>query len=240
MIMIDGFRDYPLSWQASGSHRLRYTTSSDHILNVRGIVIGIVGICSPKFPQVFEKAWDGEASFKPWAATAKVGAEYSLRRNLLSFLDTVFVGQDFAQDFTIRQWTDNIQGPGKKDKALSLLGSCWAKKFLDEATTKQFPPPQNYSEEEQDRIADLLMIRACLCSRGSRRFRTDTNYIGSGADGMREGDLVCIVNGAQVPFVLRPFGKNGKFKFIGDAYVHGGMEGQAMKLGLEERDFLLI
>lgn len=45
---------------------------------------------------------------------------------------------------------------------------------------------------------------------------------------MRENDIVCIVFGCDVPLVLRPV--DGHFELIGDCYVEGIMEGQAMDL----------
>jgi hypothetical protein len=43
-----------------------------------------------------------------------------------------------------------------------------------------------------------------------------------------EGDMVCIVGGAQVPLILREENK-GILKFIGECYVHGIMDGEAVK-----------
>lgn len=41
----------------------------------------------------------------------------------------------------------------------------------------------------------------------------------------REGDSIFILRSANVPFVLRP--KGDAWEFIGDAYVHGIMQGEA-------------
>jgi hypothetical protein len=44
----------------------------------------------------------------------------------------------------------------------------------------------------------------------------------------KEGDLICILLGGAVPFVIRPAGK-GTFKLLGDCYLHGVMDGEALK-----------
>jgi hypothetical protein len=74
---------------------------------------------------------------------------------------------------------------------------------------------------------------------GSRIFRTKQNYIGTGPRHAQPGDLVCVLYGGQTPFVLRRDAE-GKFRFIGDCYVHGIMEGEALDLGLEEMEFVLV
>jgi hypothetical protein len=51
-------------------------------------------------------------------------------------------------------------------------------------------------------------------------------------NGKREGDVVFLIRGAEVPFVLRPLGKeNGRkrFQLVGEAYIHGFMDGEIMK-----------
>ncbi|PTB38997.1 uncharacterized protein TrAFT101_007024 [Trichoderma asperellum] len=43
-----------------------------------------------------------------------------------------------------------------------------------------------------------------------------------------EGDLVCILFGCTVPVILRPIEDLGLYKLVGEAYVHGVMDGEAM------------
>jgi hypothetical protein len=43
-----------------------------------------------------------------------------------------------------------------------------------------------------------------------------------------DGDLVCILFGCTVPVILRPIEDLGLYKLIGEAYVHGVMDGEAM------------
>jgi hypothetical protein len=44
----------------------------------------------------------------------------------------------------------------------------------------------------------------------------------------REGDLFCIIFGCSTPIVLRPF--HGYYKVVGEGYLHGFMDGEALKL----------
>ena len=63
-------------------------------------------------------------------------------------------------------------------------------------------------------------------SRGKQPFRTSKGYIGLGPIASQKGDIIALLAGAQVPFVLRPDG-SGAFSLVGEAYVHGIMDGEA-------------
>jgi hypothetical protein len=49
---------------------------------------------------------------------------------------------------------------------------------------------------------------------------TKRGYIGFGPHEISYGDLICLFNGAAVPFVLRPT-SNGIYKLVGECYIHG-------------------
>jgi hypothetical protein len=65
--------------------------------------------------------------------------------------------------------------------------------------------------------------------------------------GMKEGDMVCLFMGAQVPFILRPLlasgvegsGKEQSYALVGECYVHGMMDGEGLRLGLDARKFVV-
>ncbi|KAF4543274.1 Heterokaryon incompatibility protein [Lasiodiplodia theobromae] len=63
----------------------------------------------------------------------------------------------------------------------------------------------------------------CFCLR--RFFVTKNGYIGIGPACMQEGDKVCVLSGAIIPFIIRPDGD--QHKLVGEAYVHGIMRGEA-------------
>jgi hypothetical protein len=86
---------------------------------------------------------------------------------------------------------------------------------------------------------EVLMRRK---SYGTRLFTTDNSaaVIGTGLDGTRVGDVVCVLYGSDVPFIIRQVGNKGEYKLIGECYVSGIMHGEALDMGLEEREFRLI
>jgi hypothetical protein len=71
---------------------------------------------------------------------------------------------------------------------------------------------------------------------------TTGGYLGHVPIGSQTGDRICILFGSAVPFVLRE-DKDGFFKLVGECYVHGIMDGEAMKerdMESLSRDFQLL
>lgn len=62
----------------------------------------------------------------------------------------------------------------------------------------------------------------------SHKLRSQKSLFGLGSPFVKKGDLVCIIFGCSVPVVLRK-DKEGKcYQFIGECYVHGMMDGEAI------------
>jgi len=59
-----------------------------------------------------------------------------------------------------------------------------------------------------------------------RMIRTAQGYIGLASGTARVGDLLSICKGSGVPLVLRPFENSRRWEHVGDAYVHGIMQGE--------------
>jgi hypothetical protein len=68
---------------------------------------------------------------------------------------------------------------------------------------------------------------ACL---GRRFFVSKKGYFGVGPAELEEGDEIYILAGGSVPFVLRPSPESqpNTFELVGDCYVHGVMDGEAV------------
>jgi hypothetical protein len=73
---------------------------------------------------------------------------------------------------------------------------------------------------------------------GRKLFRTQYNqYLGTGSKSVEVGDVVCVLAGGSVPYVIKPVvgssgdGAENKSRFVGEAYVHGAMHGEAVRDG---------
>lgn len=81
--------------------------------------------------------------------------------------------------------------------------------------------------DRQCRYADLYS-QSLGHWNGGRAFCTTTKQrMGMVPRAAKEGDSICVFLGAKTPFVLRPAG-NGKYRLVGECYVHGLMSGEIM------------
>lgn len=85
---------------------------------------------------------------------------------------------------------------------------------------------------------------AKLCfTRDHQMINMREERFGFTCSGVQPGDVVCVSNDSVSPFVLRRVDdKNGdaRYKFVGDAYVHGLMYGEADSMDAQEEDILLV
>jgi len=72
---------------------------------------------------------------------------------------------------------------------------------------------------------------------GRRFCSTADGHLGSLPRDAQAGYVICILYGGNMPYVLRPC-SDGRYKFVGDCYLHGFMWGQAMDLDRETGFYL--
>lgn len=63
--------------------------------------------------------------------------------------------------------------------------------------------------------------------KGRRMVVLSNHYIGLVPAGSQKDDLIWILKGGKVPFVLRRVSGEDCWELIGEAYIHGIMQGQA-------------
>jgi len=72
-------------------------------------------------------------------------------------------------------------------------------------------------------------LDACITVCGGRSlFKTTTGLKGVGPQCLEEGDQICVLHGAAVPFVIRSDGAGG-FLLVGECYVHDIMSGEVIQ-----------
>jgi hypothetical protein len=90
-------------------------------------------------------------------------------------------------------------------------------------------------------------IHSCLmvCCNEQRFFVTAKRYMGLGPACMRDGDIIVVLYGGDVPFVLRPI-SDTEYAFMGGCVIFDIMHGEIFKKldqgeeGVEERTFVLV
>jgi hypothetical protein len=89
-------------------------------------------------------------------------------------------------------------------------------------------------------IEETVMQMLYHWSCGTRLFITENGLLGTGYEGIKEDDLVCIIYGSDVPQILRQVGDEGHYILVGACNVDGLMFGEGLEMGLEEQDFILV
>jgi len=82
-----------------------------------------------------------------------------------------------------------------------------------------------------ERAQQIVWGRRFFKTRGSKAKNKESLFC-LGSPHVREGDMICIIFGCSVPVVLRKVstgGGNSHFEFIGECYVHGMMDGEALE-----------
>jgi hypothetical protein len=81
--------------------------------------------------------------------------------------------------------------------------------------------PEGRTQFLQKHFGDRMMGR-CFC-------RTKKGWIGMGSGSMLPGDVIVVPLGCSTPILLRLEGPRGEYRFVGDVYVHGFMQGRAIE-----------
>ncbi|KAH7414426.1 heterokaryon incompatibility protein-domain-containing protein [Phaeosphaeria sp. MPI-PUGE-AT-0046c] len=102
--------------------------------------------------------------------------------------------------------------------------------------------PDFKNDAAHDDSEPYSMRAGVMC--GSRRiFRTFGGCLGLGPGCMEAGDLVVVLDGGKVPYVLRPLG-GPKYAFMGECFVYAIRNGEACamaeKYGLPKQKFELV
>lgn len=113
-----------------------------------------------------------------------------------------------------------ITSESKRRKDFVCASTIFARLSLSEETREQ------RSGRAAERLGSFMMDAYNDCDE-ERLFLTEKGYIGCAGPEAREGDAVCVLAGAQVPFVLRTEGEQNLL--VASAYVHGMMREEATK-----------
>jgi hypothetical protein len=95
---------------------------------------------------------------------------------------------------------------------------------------------------DNPRSAYLFLNLARYGCNLKRIFRTRRGYLGLGPACMREHDIVVVLDGGQVPYILRPL-TDSTYAFMGECFVYAIRKGEAYgmigKEGVKRQDFEL-
>ena len=79
-----------------------------------------------------------------------------------------------------------------------------------------------------------------MATTGRKFFISEEGWLGLAPSNSAPGDRIVLLEGGKTPFILRPTHVEGQFKILGDAYVHGIMDGEAWGDGTDLVDVILV
>lgn len=90
--------------------------------------------------------------------------------------------------------------------------------------------PGSEKKKKLDRDFDDISEAFRIAYSCRRLFRTEKNYLGIAAESLKAGDEIWVLAGAAAPLILRPAenGEKEDRKVIGEAYIHGIMNGEVV------------
>lgn len=90
----------------------------------------------------------------------------------------------------------------------------------------------NYRPRSKSGDASCFLLAAHSACGNRRLFYTSKGYLGLGPALLQAGDIVSVLAGGTIPFVLRRDSRSSpskrRFQLVGEAYVHGIMYGEAV------------
>ena len=121
----------------------------------------------------------------------------------------------------------------------SHLKNKWIKETRDPYDLRERSGDEDHYMRRGEMSLGILNMTIGLWCKNRRFYRSVTGRFGLAPDQTQQGDEICVLYGGPVPFVLRPDG-TGRHEIIGDCYLHGIMDGEAMTTSLVEQEFHLF
>ena len=220
--------------RASKDRPAQLTKLSRQQLGVVGVEIGTIQICGTVLRGSRDQDTDAESSSYVWQYFASLqrsmdAIESSIPAKSLcrQLLDVLCVGRAWWHCPAWGNIAQQLPRQTSNRMIQSSLGAAWIFYHLPGLASKarltlsRWLHPGDWRDFEDE--VDLWLYAA---NEGTRFFTTDNvdAIIGSGPDGIRAGDLVCVLYGGNVPFVLHPDGQ-GQYTLVGECYVSGIMQG---------------
>ncbi|KAJ4258260.1 hypothetical protein NW762_008409 [Fusarium torreyae] len=222
---------YNASLHTSNIKPMIRTEKDDAILVLKGLHIDIVQTVGPRAPGPYFPD-TSEESFAKWRKSMR--ETLNQWRTLLPVGDAYLTGE--SQDLAFWRTVHADLKQGQHPTPARAIGP----KRLDEIDLRQLPQLDN-----PEKIESLLDTwQACLrpiyrqlrlIEQFNRRFFvTEAGYIGLGPPDLETGDSVCVLLAGRVVYALRR-GPNETWYYIGECYVHGIMDGEAVARANKER-----
>lgn len=107
---------------------------------------------------------------------------------------------------------------------------------------RKFINPPGDEDETKWLFSNITSYDCDRVASGRRPFITNQGSMGLDPDSVQRGDLVCIFGGVDTPLIIRAV--DGGWRLVGEAYVHGIMDGESVNSSISrtdtDEDFILL
>lgn len=127
--------------------------------------------------------------------------------------------------YTITTGLQGVNAWGEDTTGALADAAKWFTQYVSKSMPPLVTPTGNWfggKRPDAGRFHEAF-VHAC---KGRRFFTTEAGRIGVGPEFMKEGDLIVILFGGQVPYIVREV--EGKHRLIGECYIDGIMQGEAV------------
>jgi hypothetical protein len=135
-------------------------------------------------------------------------------------------------------WEDAVWRIPIADQEIAYGGShCRATNLSHQGykvVKKAINSPQSFRGEPDLGTKSYMCIMTSLHSKS--HFLSTKGYVGLGPAHLRKGDVICILHGAHVPFILRK-SEGESYQLVGEAFVYGIMDGEFVETTPEVKIF---
>jgi len=242
----------PQLFHAGGVEKPLITVSADgSALHLRGFIVDSVAAMARTLNDI---PFPSEADVHPntdlcsrvkkqfmnWMSECRnVAAEGDWESKAVSTEDDALGGTDLQRAFieTVTCGMTGLRDP--LTKAVSAATSTYIDYLFGFFT-------EGYRLSEDVRTTLLTygaLVEQSLGVASGRRFcRTQSGRLGQVRFEAKEGDLFCIILGAEVPYLLRPSTeKEDAYVLIGDCFLHGMMQGEALNdVRYAEKELVIV
>ena len=152
-------------------------------------------------------------------------------RNRTNRLSTHSIDTQFVDFFAMVFLSSDTQGDKMKDLIPELIAERAA---ILLTLDKEDPASSLISQSKTLREAYESSEQYDKRVRKERKFfTTKKNYVGLAPLLIQENDIICLIYGARVPFLIRRRVR-GDYHLVGECYMHGLMRGEGMAIGVEQ------
>lgn len=238
--LIDSVRHESMVRRPAGDTQPSFTTISRITLGLKGLTVGTVSACSVPWTLYSKNVGrNSEELHSMQEFMLKLSGTIPIAQLWRLYLDVVLVPREQNGVDVCRALYPDSPDQCTYGDIIQDLGPVWLQIYAEKIYRRAgLERNKRRRQKELNMAAELLDIM-CSRSRNTRLIVTDTGYVGSAPEGSQPGDEICVLYGGKTMYVVRPHDDGVYHTYIGEAYVSGLMEGEALDAGFKQRELLL-